>query len=86
MSCRHAGRLPENIVSNKDYSKAKPYVQTDEEVLSRLNKFLKDSVQISHCHGLRLDFSKGCSKLFTAVVFSEHDLIGMTEAFNFECT
>lgn len=61
------------------------YKQIKKEVLSRLNKFLKDAKQIFHRSGFRLDFSSEHSKLFTTVVFSEHGLIKMIKTFEYEC-
>lgn len=51
----------------------------------RLNKFLKDAKQTSHVSGLQLNFSKEYSQSFKTGVFTEHGIIGMLEASDYEC-
>lgn len=60
------------------------YKQGKEEVLNRLSKALKDAEQLFDGSGFRLDFSNGYSQSFIRVAFSEHVLIRMLQASNFE--
>lgn len=55
------------------------------EFLSRMNKILKDTEQLSSGSGLRPQFSKRYSGSFMTGVLFEHDLIEMLEASDFEC-